>query len=125
MAPMSPGVGQALSTDLLSSFSSCLSSSSLSCLLLLARVPVRRSSVDKPPGVLWFFPRIFGVSRRNEAFLRATRSKEMQSKKENWNDPLRLLELRFLLFRHPPPRHSVRARPYLKPPFSPFFPTFN
>ncbi|KAL4284768.1 hypothetical protein GQ457_16G015100 [Hibiscus cannabinus] len=125
MAPVSLGVFQALSTDLLLSFGSWLSPSILPCLLLLARVLVRCSSADKPPDVIWFFSRSFGDSRSNMAFLRAIGSKEMQSTKEIWYDPLCLLELLLLLLHHPPPRHSVRARPPLKPPFPPFFPFFG
>ncbi|KAK8601736.1 hypothetical protein V6N12_051563 [Hibiscus sabdariffa] len=62
-------VMQALSTDFLISLNSRLSFSTLHCLLLLARVPVRRSSADKPPGVLWFFPGVLETREATELFL--------------------------------------------------------
>ncbi|KAL4378601.1 hypothetical protein GQ457_02G008080 [Hibiscus cannabinus] len=95
-------------------------------------IPVRRSLEDKPPGIIWFFLRSFGNSRSNRVFLRAKGSKKVQSKKEIWYDPLCVRKLLSFLFHHPPPRHSVRARPPLKPPFSQFvvarqryFPSFR
>ncbi|KAK9001995.1 hypothetical protein V6N11_024688 [Hibiscus sabdariffa] len=69
MAPVSPGVVQALLTGLLHSFSSWLSSSNLPCPLLFVRVPVRHSLADKPSSVLWFFPWNFGDSRSKRAFV--------------------------------------------------------
>ncbi|KAL4379899.1 hypothetical protein GQ457_02G002990 [Hibiscus cannabinus] len=122
MAPASPGVIQALPTAFLLSFNSKLSSSTLPCLWFLARIPVRRSLEDKPPGIIWFFLRSFGNSRSNSVFLRAKGSKKVQSKKEIWYDPLCVRKLLSFLFHHPPPSHSVRARPPLKPPFPRFFP---
>ncbi|KAK8636793.1 hypothetical protein V6N13_124531 [Hibiscus sabdariffa] len=98
MVPVSSGAVQSLSTGLLPSTSSWLSSFQLPYLLLLARVPIRRSLANYPPDVLWFFLRSFGVPRSKRAFLRVTGLKEMASKPQIWLGPMWLLKLLFLLF---------------------------
>ncbi|KAL4298249.1 hypothetical protein GQ457_12G019240 [Hibiscus cannabinus] len=44
---------------------------------------------------------------------------------EIWYGPLCLLELQLLLLHPPPPMHSFKVRPPLKPPFPPCFSFFG